>query len=82
MGAKLTLRLDEALIKNAKRLAKIKKISLSRMVSDYFKSISAQQKKEIVDSPILSEITGILPSKADNKKLLKSYKKHIEDRYR
>ncbi len=82
MGAKLTLRLDETLIKNAKKLAKTRKISLSRMVSDYFKSISAQQKKEIVDSPILSEITGILPSKADNKKLLKSYKKHIEDKYR
>lgn len=82
MGTKLTLRLDETLIKNAKRLAKTRKISLSRMVSDYFKSISAQQKKEIVDSPILSEITGILPSKADNKKFLKSYKKHIEDKYR
>ena len=81
MGAKLTLRLDETLIKNAKRLARTRKISLSRMVSDYFKSISAQQKKEAVTSPILSEITGILPSKADNKQLLKSYKKHIEDKY-
>jgi len=63
------------------RLAKIRKISLSRMVSDYFKSIPAQQKKEVIDSPILSEITGILPSKADNKKLLKTYKRHIEDKY-
>jgi len=81
MGAKLTLRLDETLIKNAKRFAKTRKVSLSRMVSDYFKSISIQQKKKIIDSPILSEITGILPSKADNKKLLKIYKKHIEDKY-
>ena len=81
MGAKLTLRLDETLIKNAKRLAKSRRVSLSRMVSDYFKSISFQEKKEIIESPILSEITGILPSKADNKKLLKNYKKHIEDKY-
>jgi len=81
MGTKLTLRLDEKLIKNAKRAAKSQKVSVSRMVSDYFKSISVQQKKEIIDSPILSEIAGILPSKADNKKLLKSYKKHIEDKY-
>ena len=81
MGAKLTLRLDETLIKNAKRLAKTRKVSLSRMVSDYFKSILFQEKKEIIESPILSEITGILPSKVDNKKLLKSYKKHIEDKY-
>ncbi len=81
MGAKLTLRLDETLIKNAKRLAKSRRVSLSRMVSDYFKSISAQQKKEAVTSPILSEIAGILPSKADNKKLLKNYKKHLGDKY-
>ena len=88
MGTKLTLRLDETLIKNAKRLAKTRKVSLSRMVSVYFKSISAQQKKEVIDSPILSEITGILSLKvgttrfrADNKKLLKSYKRHIEDKY-
>ena len=81
MGTKLTLRLDEKLIKNAKRAARLRKVSLSRMFSDYFKSISVQQKKEIIESPILSEIAGILPSKADNKKLLKSYKKHIEDKY-
>jgi len=81
MATKLTLRLDEKLIKNAKQAARSRKVSLSRMVSDYFKSISAHQKKELIESPILSEIAGILPSKADNKKLLKSYKKHIEDKY-
>lgn len=81
MATKLTLRLDEKLIKNAKQAARLRKVSLSRMVSDYFKSISAQQKKELIESPILSEIAGILPSKADDKKLLKSYKKHIEDKY-
>ncbi|MCX5718664.1 MAG: DUF6364 family protein [Nitrospirae bacterium] len=81
MATKLTLRLDEKLIKNAKQAARLRKVSLSRMVSDYFKSISAQQKKEMIESPILSEIAGILPSKADNKKLFKSYKKHIEDKY-
>ena len=81
MSTKLTLRLDEKLIKNAKRAAKSRKVSLSRMVSDYFKSISVQQKKEIIESPILSEIAGILPLKADSKKLLRSYKKHIEDKY-
>jgi ribosome recycling factor len=81
MGTKLTLRLDEKLIKNAKRIARSRRVSLSKMVSDYFKSISSQQKKEMIESPILSEITGILPSKADNKKLFRSYKKHIERKY-
>jgi SOS-response transcriptional repressor LexA len=81
MGTKLTLRMDDKLIRNAKRIAQSRRVSLSRMVSDYFKSLSAQQKKEITESPVLSEIAGILPSKADNKRLLKRYKKHIEDKY-
>ena len=81
MGGKLTLRIDEAVIKNAKKLASIRKVSLSRMVSDYFKSISAQHNKELIESPILRELTGILSPKTNNKKLLKSYKKHIEDKY-
>lgn len=81
MGTKLTLRVDERLIRNAKKIARSKRVSLSRMVSDYFKSLSAQQKKEVTESPVLSEIAGILPSKADNKKLLKGYRKHIEEKY-
>ena len=81
MGTKLTLRVDERLIRNAKKIARSKRVSLSRMVSDYFKFLSAQQKKEVTESPVLSEIAGILPSKADNKKLLKGYRKHIEGKY-
>lgn len=81
MATKLTLRLDEKLIDRAKKVAKVKGVSLSRLVSDYFKSISSKQRQENAASPILSEISGILSSKAERKKLLKSYKKHIEDKY-
>ncbi|MEW6674914.1 MAG: DUF6364 family protein [Nitrospirota bacterium] len=42
MGTKLTLRMDEKLIKNAKKAASSRNVSLSKMVSDYFKSISSQ----------------------------------------
>lgn len=81
MSTKLTLRLDEKLINNAKRLARKKGISLSRMVSDYFLSVSSQRKEKMAESPILSEISGILSSKRDGKKFLKTYKKHIEEKY-
>ncbi|MBI5195686.1 MAG: hypothetical protein HZA10_05150 [Nitrospirae bacterium] len=81
MGTKLTLLMDEKLIKTAKKAAGLRKTSLSKMVSDYFKFILAQQKKEFIESPILSEITGILPTKVDNKKLLSDYKRHIERKY-
>lgn len=81
MATKLTLRMDEKLIKNAKKVAGSRKVSLSRMVSDYFKYISTQQKKEFVESPVLSEIAGILPSKHEKKKILDKYKRHIEGKY-
>ncbi len=58
MGTKLTLRLDNDLINSAKKIAKAKGVSLSMMVSDYFKTISSFQKKEEIESPVLSEIAG------------------------
>lgn len=81
MANKLTLRLNERLIKNAKRHARANKISLSRLVSDYFKYILSQEKEDEITSPILLEITGILSSKIDAKKLRKKYNKHLEEKY-
>ena len=81
MVTKLTLRMDDAVIKDAKKLAGMRRVSLSRMISDYIKSISTQQNKEAILSPVLLEISGILSSKSNKKKMLKSYKKHIEDKY-
>ncbi len=82
MSTKLTLRLEDVLIKNAKRAARSKGVSLSKMVADYFKTISLQQIKESIESPVLSEISGILSPKTDEKKLLRSYKKRLEEKYR
>ena len=82
MSTKLTLRLDDKLIKNAKKAARSRGVSLSKMVGDYFNTISSQQKKEIQESPVLSEISGILPPRTDVKKLIKSYKSHLEEKYR
>jgi hypothetical protein len=81
MSTKLTLRLDEDLIKIAKKTAKAKRTSISKMVTDYFTVISLQEKKEPVESPILSEIAGVLSSQKNNKKLLRSHKQHLEDKY-
>ena len=81
MSTKLTLRLDEKLINNAKKAARSRGVSLSKMVGDYFNTISSQQKKEIQESPVLSEISGILPPRTDMKKLIKSHKRHLEEKY-
>jgi len=81
MAVKLTLRMDERLIKDAKKIARERGLSLSGMVSNYFKSLSMKQRKEFVESTVLSEVSGILSTKKSKKELLKSYKKHIEEKY-
>jgi hypothetical protein len=82
MATKLTLRLEEKLVKDAKKTARSRGVSLSRMVADYFKSLESQKKRQRVESPVLSEISGILSTKADDRKLLADYRKHIEEKYR
>lgn len=82
MGTKLTLRLEDKLIQNAKKAARSRGISVSRMVADYFRTIPALSEKGFHASPVLLEISGILPAKADKGKLLKNYKKHLEEKYR
>ncbi len=81
MSTKLTLRLDETLINKAKKTAKARGVSLSKLVSDYFQSVLSRQKKGIIESPVLSEIAGILSPKTDNRKLLKACKKRREEKY-
>ena len=81
METKLTLRLEESLINEAKKIARLKGVSLSRMVADYFKAIKDGTKKVKIESPILSEITGILSPDLDNKKLIKGYKELLKEKY-
>lgn len=81
MSTKLTLRLDNDLIRQAKKTAQSNGVSLSRIVEDYFKSLAVQKRKETPESPVLSEITGILSTKTGSKKFMAEYKKHLEEKY-
>lgn len=81
METKLTLRLDENLIHEAKHIARSKGISLSKMVADYFRAVMVSSEKEEIESPVLSEISGVLPSDLDNKKLKRDYKRYLEEKY-
>jgi hypothetical protein len=85
MKTKLTLSLDKDIIIKARDYAENNNSTISKLVSDYFKSIfskSNAQKKEFIRTPILSEITGIIANKDyDDKKLKKIYRKHLEEKY-
>lgn len=81
MDSKLTLKLDKAVIEQAKIYAKKQGVSLSSIVENYLALITNKKKsKEIEISPFVKSIsTPIqLPEDFDNKK---EYRKHLEEKY-
>lgn len=79
MQTKLTLRLDEGLIRRAKRFSKKTGKSVSRIVADYF---------EKLDAPSTDEIEGITPKVASLKGILKGtgvteeeYHRYLEEKH-
>jgi hypothetical protein len=66
MEAKLTLKLDKDAIEGAKKYAKNKNVSLSRMVERYFRALAAKSKPdEKKISPLVEELSGIINMDAD-----------------
>ena len=73
MATKLTLTLDNKIIETAKIYAKKNKISLSKLVEFYFKSLTANSENQIENlPPITKEISGIakIRTTKSDKKLL------------
>ena len=77
MQTKLTLRLEDELIQQAKTYAKQHDKSLSQEVSDYFQVLTNQQKKPQA-SLITQSLIGVLDTSDINKD---EYKKHLEEKY-
>ncbi len=77
MQTKLTLRLENTLIEQAKSFAKQHDKSLSQVVSDYFK-ILTQKDKDLETPPITQSLIGVLESHQVNED---DYKRHLEEKY-
>jgi hypothetical protein len=77
MQTKLTLRLEDSLIQQAKSYAKQHEKSLSQVVADYFQILTQQSQKPGI-SPVTKSLIGILDSNNVDKK---NYKKHLEEKY-
>ena len=82
MATKLTLRLDDTIIKKVKKTARNKGVSLSRMVEDYFKAVTDQGAQEVRESQVLYEVSGVLSGKYDATQLHVGYRKHLAEKYR
>ena len=79
MQTKLTLRLDEDLIRDAKTIAERKGQSLSKIVANYFQSLRG---KPVDTKPKLTPIVKSLKGTLRGTKLdLKDYHQYLEDKY-
>jgi len=81
MATKLTLSVEENVIKRAKSYAKNTGRSLSELIENYLRSLTSEQLDDKQLSPKLKKITGVvkLPSDFDEKQALRAYleKKHL-----
>ena len=80
MQTKLTLRIEDTLIKQAKSYAKKSGKSLSKIVADYFTLLN---KNEILEhdselTPLVRSLKGILGSSQAS---IEDYKRYLEDKY-
>ena len=76
--AKLTLSVDDEIIKEANELAKSRGLSVSQMVSTFFKSVTRTKQPPDEMPPILRRLAGVLEKEEG---LTKSYNNHVEKKY-
>ena len=78
MNTKLTLRMDEVLIRQAKSEASRRGKSVSQMVGEFFGALGSVQTNRPTLPPITTSLVGVLNgrhvSEAD-------YKKHLKEKY-
>ena len=79
MQTKLTLRLEDQLIEQAKSYAALAGKSVSQIVADYFKLLTAEKIRPVSPpSPVTQSLRGLLrESKLDEK----DYKKYLEEKH-
>ncbi len=75
--AKLTLSVDDRVVKRAKRFARERGVSISSMVENYLATVAGQESQPEPDGPVLRSLRGIL-KKAD----IEDYRKHLVEKYR
>jgi hypothetical protein len=79
MTTKLTLRIDEKLIKAAKKYSAQKGKSVSKLVTEYFQLITNEKLREEENlTPTVRSLKGILKGKELTEQ---DYKKHLEEKY-
>lgn len=77
MQTKLTLRLDSALVEQAKMVAKVNGKSVSQMVADYFVALSTPQRPQ-TNTPGVQSLRGLMRGHEVG---VEDYRRHLEEKY-
>jgi hypothetical protein len=81
MNSKLTLKMDSDIIEQAKTLALSQHTSLSRLVENYFRLLTAKRKESEEVTPLVRELSGIIS--LDNDRNVKDeYADYLTEKYR
>lgn len=81
MNTKLTLKIDESVISQAKTYAKAKNTSLSKMVENYLQTVTSKTDDvtEAEVSPLVKSLIGVISDPRDDHK--KDYSEYLGDKY-
>ena len=60
MDTKLTLNLDKSVIENAKKYAKARKISLSKLIESYLASLIKKKSQDTEITPLVESLSGVI----------------------
>jgi antitoxin component of RelBE/YafQ-DinJ toxin-antitoxin module len=80
MNSKLTLRLDDDLIRSAKRYSGRAGKSVSQIVAGFFTVIAADQ--EVPDTELTPRVRSLLGALAGSSVTEEDQRRHLEDKYR
>ena len=81
MNAKLTLKIDDSVIKSAKLYAKAHNTSLSKLTESYFKTITQKEISQKEITGVVGELAGLLKDK--NVDISRNnYVDYLEDKYK
>ncbi len=79
MDSKLTLKLNESVINQAKQYAEANNISLSKLIENYLRAITTENKENTKISPLVESLTGVI--KLDEDDYRKDYTDFLHKKY-
>lgn len=80
MNTKLTLRLDDRLIRRAKRYSRRSGKSVSQLVADYFSLIDAEE--EIPGTKVSPRVRSLIGGFKGATATEEDHRRHLEEKYR